>query len=213
MNADPVQTIYSTFGWRGFPDAMFYNTTYGLRFELGGKLGMGPIRFMQAIDRARTVATALFSKSETLVAFVSIYDEEDSKHRHSTALKQLKHIGFTPSFGASARVPQNDHCYIEEFGVDLFRHWYAAEFNNDTGAVSALIWASVASDMDIRPKARRIATIHIADIDKRLALNVYDDRGMDVVGPYGPALKSLYRKFNPWLLDYDRAEMDEKFNT
>lgn len=65
--------------------------------------------------------------------------------------------------------------------------------------------------MDIRPKARWLDSIHIADVQKRLALTVYDDRGMDVFGPNGPTLSSLYRKFNPWLLDYDRAEMDAKF--
>jgi len=67
--------------------------------------------------------------------------------------------------------------------------------------------------MDVRPKTRRLDTIHIADLQKRLALEVYDDRGMDVVGPIRPKLSSLYRKFNPWLLDYDRAEMDAKFRT
>lgn len=213
MSADPIQMIDTAFGWRGFPRAMFYHTLYGLRFELGGELSMGPLRFMQAVDRARAVATALFSSSQTLVAFVSIYDEERTTRRHSTAIQQLKHIGFPYAFGSAAKVPQKDQEYIAEFGGDLFRHWYAAEFPNDAAAISALLWASVAREMDVRPKARRLDTIHIADLQKRLALEVYDDRGMDVVGPIGPKLSSLYRKFNPWLLDYDRAEMDAKFRT
>lgn len=65
--------------------------------------------------------------------------------------------------------------------------------------------------MPIHPKARSLDSIHIADFEKRLALTVYDDRGMDVIGPSATALSSLYRKFNPWLLDYDRVEMDAKF--
>ena len=211
MSADPIQTIDAAFGWRGFPDAMFYQTPFGLRFELGGDQSMGPLRFMQAVDRARAVATALFSRSETLVAFVSIYGEERTTRRHSTAIQQLERIGFPHPFGSAAKVPQKDQEYIAEFGGDLFRHWYAAKFTNDAAAVSALLWASVAREMDIRPKAQCLDTIHIADIQKRLALTVYDDRGMDVVGPNGPTLSSLYRKFNAWLLDYDRAEMDAKF--
>jgi hypothetical protein len=191
---------------------MFYQTPFGLRLELGGDLDMGPLRFMQALDRARAVATALFSRSETLVAVVSIYGEERTTRRHSTAINQLERIGFPHPFGSAAKVPQNDQGYIAEFGGDLFRHWYAAQFTNDEGSVSALLWASIAREMDIRPKARWIDTIHIADLQKRLALTVYDDRGMDVIGPSGPALSPLYRKFNPWLLDYDRAEMDAKFS-
>jgi len=212
MSADPIQTIDAAFGWRGFPDAMFYQTPFGLRFELGGDLEMGPLRFMQALDRARAVATALFSRSETLVAIVSIYGEERATRRHSTAIQQLERIGFPHPFGPPAKVPQNDQHYIADFGVDLFRHWYAAYFANDEKSVSALLWASVSREMDIRPKARWVSTIHIADVQKRLALTAYDDRGMDVIGPSRPALSSLYRKFNPWLLDYDRAEMDAKFS-
>ena len=191
---------------------MFYQTPFGLRFELGGDLSMGPLRFMQALDRARAVATALFSRSETLVAIVSIYGDERATRRHSTAIQQLERIGFPHPFGSPAKVPQNDQEYIAEFGGDLFRHWYAAHFSHDEKSVLALLWASISREMDIRPKARWVSTIHIADVQKRLALTVYDDRGMDVIGPSGPALSSLYRKFNPWLLDYDRPEMDAKFS-
>ncbi len=212
MSADPIQTIDAAFGWRGFPDAMFYHTPFGLRFDLGGDLVMGPLRFMQALDRARAVAAALFSTSETLVAVISIYGEERTTRRHSTAIQQLERIGFPHPFGSAAKVPQTDQEYIAEFGGDLFRHWYAAQFSNHDASVSALLWASVAREMDIRPKARGVDTIHIADLQKRLALTAYDDRGMDVIGPDRPALSSLYRTFNPWLLDYDRAEMDAKFS-
>lgn len=211
MSVDPIQSVDAAFGWRGFPDAMFYQASFGLRFELGGDLGMGPLRFMQAVDRARAVATALFSQSETLVAFVSIYGEERTTRLHSKAIQQLERLGFPHPFGSAAKVPQDDQEYIAEFGRDLFRYWYAAEFTNDAAAVSALLWASVAREMDIRPRAQSLATIHIADIQKRLALTVYDDRGMDVVGPNRRTLTSLYREFNAWLLDYDRAEMDAMF--
>ena len=174
---------------------------------------MGPLRFVKALDRAKAVAKALFSGSEALYAVVSIYGEERTTRRHSVALKQLERIGFHHPFGPATKVPQNDEDHIAAFGVDLFRHWYGAPFLNDEASVFALLWASVAFEMDIRPKARWISTIHIADLRSRLALNVYDDRGMDVIGPSGGALLALYRKFNPWLLDYDRARMDAEFST
>jgi hypothetical protein len=100
-----------------------------------------------------------------------------------------------------------------EFGGDLFRYWYAVQFTSDEASISALLWASLSREMAIEPKVRGIATIHIADFQRRLALTAYDDRGMDVVGPSAPALSTLYQKFNPWLLDYDRAEMDAKFSS
>ena len=210
MISDPIKTIDTAFGWRGFPGGMFYHAPFGLRFELGGELE-GPLRFLHALDRARTVASSLFLDSDTLVAIVSVYGEERATRRQSAAIRQLEQIGFRHPFGTPAKVAENDQDHIAEFGGDLYRYWYAAQFTNDEASVTALLWASIAREMDIRPKARWIDTIHIADIHKRLALTAYDDRGMDVIGPTGSALSSIYREFNSWLLDYDRAEMDAKF--
>jgi len=212
MMAKPIQQIDAAFGWRGFPDAMFYEAAYGLRFELGGEIDIGPPRFLQALDRARAVAKVLFSASESLVAVVTMYGEQRNTSRRHAAFQKLRSIGFTHAFGAAERIAQNDQEHIAEFGDDLFRYWYAAAFGNDDASISALLWASVAREMDIRPNAHWIHTIHIADLKNRLALTAYDDRGMDVVGPSGPALSPLYREFNPWLLDYDRAAMDAKFS-
>lgn len=212
MSVDPIQTIDAAFGWHGFPAGMFYHSQFGLRFDLGGELDTGPVRFVQALDRARTVATAVFSRSETLVAVVSIYSEKRTTRRHSAAIQQLEQIGFAHPFGSATKVPQNDQEYIAEFGEDLYRHWFAAQFTNDETSVLALLWASIAREMDIQPKARWLDTIHIADPQKRLALTAYDDRGMDVIGPNGESLFPIYDKFSPWLLDYDRAAMDSKFS-
>ncbi|MEN3794462.1 DUF3885 domain-containing protein [Fulvimarina sp. MAC3] len=191
---------------------MFDHAPFGLRFELGGDLPMGPLRFMQALDRARSVARALFSGSETLIAVVSINGEDCLTKRQSTSIQQLKRIGFPHRFELASKVAQNDQDHIAEFGRDMVRHCHVAEFANDEASVFALLWASVGREMDVQPKARWLDTIHLADIKKKLALTAYDDRGMDVVGPDARELSSLYRTFNPWLLDHDRAVMDTKFS-
>lgn len=209
---DAIDAIEAGFGWRGFPDAMFYQAAFGLRFELGGDLEMGPIRFLAALDRARAIAAELFSGSAMLCAFVSIYGGPRATRRQSVGLQQLQRMGFRSPFGPASKVALHDEDHIAEFGEDVFRYWYAAPFAKDDAAIAALLWASVASEMAIRPKAHWVDRIHIADLQSRLALTVYDDRGMDVVGVDRPALASLYRKFNAWLLDYDRAEMDAKFS-
>lgn len=154
MTVDPIQTTNAAFGWRGFPGGMFYHAPFALRFDLGGDLDIAPLRFVQALDRARAVAKALFSGSETLVAIVSIYSEERTTRRHSAAIQQLKRIGFPHPFGSAVKVPENDQDHIAQFGADLYRHWYAAEFANNETSVVALLWASIAREMDIHPKAR-----------------------------------------------------------
>jgi len=211
MIGDPIETIDNAFGWRGFPFGLLYHAQFGLRFELGGDLE-GPLRFVQALDRARAVASAVFSESQTLFVTFSIYGEEHATRRQSAAIQQLRQIGFRHPIGAPTKVAENDQGHFAEFGGDLYRYWYAAQFDRDEASVTALLWASIAREMDITPKARWVDTIHIADINKRLALTAYDDRGMDVIGPSQSALSLIYRKFDSWLLDYDRAEMDAKFS-
>jgi predicted Ser/Thr protein kinase len=40
---------------------------------------------------------------------------------------------------------------------------------------------------------------------------MYDDRGLDIVGINKKTLEPYYKKYNTWLLDYDRGKMDKIF--
>ena len=53
--------------------------------------------------------------------------------------------------------------------------------------------------------------IYFVNIDKKLIFNTYDDRGVDIVAAEKETLRPIYEKFNNWLLDYDRKEMDKLF--
>ena len=41
---------------------------------------------------------------------------------------------------------------------------------------------------------------------------MYDDRGLDMIATDRALLAPLYRRFDHWLLDYDRARMRETFS-
>jgi hypothetical protein len=47
--------------------------------------------------------------------------------------------------------------------------------------------------------------------EKGLLLSMYDDRGLDMVATDRAALAALYKRFDHWLLDYDRERMRETF--
>ncbi len=47
---------------------------------------------------------------------------------------------------------------------------------------------------------------------KSIILNLYDDRGMDVISSNREALIPLYQSHNEWLLNYDRERMDLVFS-
>jgi hypothetical protein len=72
-----------------------------------------------------------------------------------------------------------------------------------------LLWSPMAIEMGIRPALP--GWLFLVDLDRRIAVNPYDDRGMDVISVDRETLVPLYRKFGEWLLDYDREQMDVTF--
>lgn len=207
-----LEAIRRVFGWNGFPDALFYAAPCALRLGLGDGLEPGPHRFLQAIDRARAVVEAAFRGSVTLTVFASFHDCEKRSSRASGSMRNLAAMGFTGNFSKPEKVLLGDQDHIAAFGEDLCRYWCRADIANDIAQTDILLWASVANGGEILPKARWLE-LYIADLDRGLVLHVYDDRGMDVVGPSKGALAAHYRAFNAWLLDYDRPRMDEVFTT
>lgn len=53
--------------------------------------------------------------------------------------------------------------------------------------------------------------IFFINIDKKLIFNMYDDRGLDVIGVDLKTIKALYHKHNDWILDYDHKRIDNQF--
>ncbi|WP_410715788.1 DUF3885 domain-containing protein [Brevibacillus sp. SIMBA_040] len=43
--------------------------------------------------------------------------------------------------------------------------------------------------------------------------HLYDDRGLDVVSNHVFSISGLYRKYNSWILDYDRQRIDNMFKS
>jgi Domain of unknown function (DUF3885) len=205
-----VESIRRVFGWNGFPDALFYASPWALRFSLGDGLEPGPHRFLQAIDRARAIAAAVFSGSALLTVFAGFHDGERRSSRSSASLRGLTKMGFKGNFQQTDKVLLGDQEHIDAFGKDLCRYWCRADIANDTCQTEILLWASIAKKGEILPKARWL-DLYIADLDRGLVLHVYDDRGMDVVGPSKATLGPHYQAFNTWLFDYDRPRMDAVF--
>jgi len=211
MTQGPIGIIKERFGWPGFPDLLFYQTPNALRFDLGGELKTGPVRFMQAIDRARSVASVLFEEAASLTAVVSHFSGEKRTRRDFVTFKKLREIGFPYPFGQPDKVPQNDESYKLTFGEDLCRYWYSTTFPNDSAPITALLWAALSREQGITPRTRWLEGIYLVDFDRGLALWAYDDRGMDIVATDARSLQPIYDRFGAWLLDYDRATMDANF--
>lgn len=151
MQEKPTERIRGVFGWNGFPDALFYEANYALRFDLCGELPSHPLRFLRAMDRAREVASAIFEQSLNLTAIVCYYDGERRSSRPASSFKTLADIGFQAEFRKPERIPLNDQDYIAEFGEDLCAYWCSAEMGRSREDRDALLWAGVTDHHDAFP--------------------------------------------------------------
>jgi hypothetical protein len=207
----PTERIHQAFGWAGFPDALFFEAEHALRFDLGGDIAMNPLRFLQAMDRARAVAEVFFQDSQQVSAVACYYSGERRSNSGFAALRALEKIGFDTKFGAVEKVKLDDLSYISQFGEDLCKYWQVADFNNNTQQFASLFWASISREMDIQPKARWLDSIYIVDFDRRIAVHVYDDRAMDAISAEPEILQCLFDKFKGWLYETELEVMNQKF--
>lgn len=56
-----------------------------------------------------------------------------------------------------------------------------------------------------------VSSVFLFDLNCCVMFHLYDDRGLDIVSKDKETLIALYRKFNSWILDYDRKIIDARF--
>ena len=208
---DALERVSETFGVNELGDGLFGDFEFALRFELGGEIFPNierPIpRFLQANERARSVASFMFAKPERLTFLFFVNDYKKLSWR---PLYDFKKTGLTRSdFARLKSTLETDEDVIEGRDEDYYRHWYACSIE-DSSVLDELIWMSTTREMPIEP-CSSIKNKYLIDFDAGIAMQIYDDRGMDVIANSRGALLPTYRKFHSWLLDYNLEEMDDVF--
>lgn len=193
-------------------DSAFRATPYRLRFELGGEdfgCTNAPVpRFIQALTRSRAISDAIFADSSRLWAIVASEADPSNDFRAPMpdAFAALSSFGLRGKAIAEwrARLDPNEPEQSEEDFI-----WRAFDVTSDIATRDVLLWCSLAYEMPIEPNAPVIS--YLADLERGLLLHVYDDRGMDVSALAASPLLPCYKKFDHWLLDYDRDRMKVAF--
>jgi hypothetical protein len=181
-------------------------SAYRLRFELNAG-GASVSMFTVAYDRARALARAALG-GEGCIAIIAA---DPTPWDEPWAIQK---------YGA-----QRDSAFdvLGQMGVDTsspLAMWQGAPYlDYDDGAVpwafralqlswveaDILLWSQIAADIGVQPHAPVIATL--VDPARDVSVWAYDDRGMDITALSPEALLPLYRQYDSWLLDYDRARM------
>jgi len=199
--------INSIFDGKAFKRPLFYNCEGGLRFELS-EGGTYLNQFLTAHKKGMEVCDEIFSSEEVITVCVRIFGGKSLASRMSV-VKKLSEAGLFPE-GAKEHWTEID----EEWEGDedyLDKRWHYIAFEAPKERLVNSLWCALSTDFGyIEPNPSAI--IYLFNLQSKLMIFPYDDRGMDVVGVNNDQLKELYNKFNHYLLDYDREAMDVTFS-
>lgn len=188
-----------------------WSSPYRLRFELN-QGGAYVNRFAVAYDRARTLARGALPTNNP-VAVIAAYPrpraEIGAKRKgwmKGTAFEILAEMGVPTSAAETAWSgyfrPNNetdeDCTPLEHRAVPVT--WDQADI---------LLWNQIAHDIGVAPQAP--VNAKLVDLERGVVVHAYDDRGLDVTALGPTAISDLYRRFDSWLLDYDRPRMASAF--
>jgi hypothetical protein len=80
---------------------------------------------------------------------------------------------------------------------------------NDFKYVS-LLKAVCNQDLGIGPSM--FNRVYFINIHKETIFHVYDDRGCDVLATAPDIIRDIYKRYNNWILDYDKPVIDKIFS-
>lgn len=204
MSIDYKNQIISKFGAEVFESPLFYSYPGGLRFELSQPGYFSEI-FISAYNRANEIAEHLFEPDSELI----LYMKGGSLKRTFLGIgvnefRALKQLSLMPE--------KNNYQFwwgqeIDKDFPTFYRLKILSKISKEL--LPQIIWNSCTWWQAIEPSAG--FEMRIFSLKQNICMYIYDDRGMDVVGPNFAMLKELYHKFNSYILEYDRDEIEQTF--
>jgi hypothetical protein len=199
---------------------LFYNNPFGLRFEIGPtEIGVWANRekrqlngryFNAALQRAQNIFNTAFASSDDISIVYQIFS--DGRRR----IKKKCYVLRQTNTGSTKEIAFSDHrdLYSENLNYKC-EFWHRVTVSRLTAKdanVNEILLALINTDFGSRHPSIGGGECYFINHTKGLVLNLYDDRGMDIVALKKETLQPLYKAHNEWLLDYDREHIDQVFS-
>ncbi|GFD97381.1 hypothetical protein KUL156_63180 [Alteromonas sp. KUL156] len=196
---------------------LFYKSPFGLRFEIGPSdkeiwndesKSLNSEYFNVALERAMSIFQAVFQPNDDIAIAYQIFSDGRRKiKKRSFIFKQFHSL-------ENANIVLSNHRDIYSEDLDYKSEcWKRVTFSGiKTTEINAAQLFKAAINTDFSSLQPQISgEFYIINKTKNLVLNLYDDRGMDVVSNQKEPLESLYKSHNHLILGYDREHIDNVF--
>jgi hypothetical protein len=212
-------SINTDFGAIKLEQPLFYNSEYALRFEIGPdeediwndeQISFNERYFNVALERSLSIFHNTFDANDEVTVVYQVFSDGRRKIRKRNFLfRQISDIQ-----SKSIIFSQHKDIYCDDLDYER-EHWHRATIGglrkNDIN-IEAIFKSQINTDFGSRGSYLK-GECYILNVTKSIVLNLYDDRGMDVVSTSKSNLAKLYKEQNSVLLDYDRARMDIVFGS
>jgi hypothetical protein len=197
---------------------LFYNSPFGLRFEIGPSdqeiwndenKKLNRKYFSVALERAMNIFQGVFDPSDNIEIVYQVFSDGRRKiKKRSFIFKQVKSL-------ANANIDLSDHRDIYSEDLDYkCECWKRVTISGITASeidTVQIFKAAINTDFpSLKPQFN--GECYLINRTKQLVLNLYDDRGMDIVSNNKESLNGLYKSHNNLILDYDRESIDKVFS-
>ena len=199
---------------------LFYSWNVGIRFEIAPKnidnflddkqTKINEQYFLKALNRAITIFDFIFQDDDEIIfVYQQFSDGRKTIGKNNFYLQQIKNLADKEIEFSDIRESKTDDRF-EKKAYCLKQ--FTVKVSKDDINYIAILEASINSDFTTRNK-RFIpyGYCYFINTSNHSILHLYDDRGMDVISIHPNNLKALYKKYNEWILDYDREEIDSIF--
>jgi len=187
---------------------LFYNWSIGLRFEIGqDELEVSDEYFHAAHERAVSIFEAVFNESDEIEIVYQQYSDGRKRIRKGSFI--FKQIEATKN--DLAQYSDVRDIYQLDYKSECWKRVNIPNLSINSIDYKNILLSLIHTDFSCRSPSI-LGECFFINKTKNIIVNLYDDRGMDVISASKNELTSLYKQHNDWLLNYDREKMDSVFS-
>ncbi|MFP5182367.1 DUF3885 domain-containing protein [Bacillus altitudinis] len=200
-----------------FPDlvltpSLFYRWPFGLRFEVADwSLGEESVVLEKAGDRALKIVRYAFDPEDDILLVTDVY----TQHEHELTKQKLLVYQKYADRQVRHRLRHERVTYIQPKQEETMKiERFTLKCQLQDIRLRPLLQAICQEDF-YKPnqimKGKLGYDIYLINLSKQMIFHLYDDRGCDLIAADPEHLRPVYEGLQHWLLDYDRAQMDQLF--
>ncbi|MGE8723284.1 DUF3885 domain-containing protein [Leptospira terpstrae] len=183
---------------------LFYNFEFGLRFNLqSNRVFESNKYFNECIKRSLLIFEEIFEPNNNILIVFNVFQKKRNKIRKSNFI--LKQIG---DFDLK-------NVKFKKYSIDIDSEkkiFNQVVIQSQTNQINYPNLIEGLINKDFPTRAPRITEeLFFINLEKKIIFKIYDDRGLDVVSQSLESLEPIFKKFNEFILEYDRDKIENLF--